>query len=110
MAEEALVAAVAPSNVAIGAAANAAAALEAAKEAKTMAEEALVAAGGEIPLPDTPPAANQAMAIAQATKAELDAFRAQLTRAARAHANELHRVPKRPLDIPPVEEMDSPVL
>ena len=33
-----------------------------------MAEEALVAAGGEIPLPDTPPAANQALAIAQATK------------------------------------------
>ena len=46
----------------------------------------------------------------QLNQAELDAFRAQLTRAARAHANELHRVPKRPLDIPPVEEMDSPVL
>lgn len=98
-----------PSAVALSAAVNAQAALEAANAAKAMAEAAVEAAGKEPPKPAGPdPTIAEAMAVAEAAKAELDALKAQLAAGAQAHAAELGRVPQHPLELPPVAAMVPP--
>lgn len=98
-----------PSAVALSAAVNAQAALEAANAAKAMAEAAIAAAGQKPPEPAGPdPTIAEAMAVAEAATAELDALKANLAAGAQAHAAELGKIPQHPLEVPPVAAMVPP--